>query len=490
MSQHHRRSLVIVLALVVGMSLGTIGYLAADPDNANRLAQADEHQNMQLVGFDDLQGRSAYQPTIHAYPDGRYIAFVGHHGGTSPSFPDNNGTSIVDVTDPAHPVYLKHIPGGSGTGEAGGAQMVRVCDGATGTLGTSGHVYMLRATSTRHELFDVTDPANPGAATLVAGPFSATHKNEWECETGIAYLVSAVPGWRVSRVTQVFDLSNPAVPVRIRNFDLVGQEPGATGPFPPQGPHGCLSVVSANRVYCGHGTNSNGVIVILDREKLVHGDPAIADPVARFAPTPANLRFPVIAQQNTPVFMGAHTTLPQLDLPVPEFAKDPDLQVRDFLVMVNEASGNMCTGATRQLMFMVDITQESQPFAVASYQVPEASGDFCARGGRFGAHASNENRNSPFDKKIVFISWFNAGVRAIDIREPYSPREVGFFIPTPNANTFENCATIDGQQVCKKVIQTNNVEVDDRGYIYIVDRAGSGMHILRLTGEAAQIIEH
>ena len=33
-------------------------------------------------------------------------------------------------------------------------------------------------------------------------------------------------------------------------------------------------------------------------------------------------------------------------------------------------------------------------------------------------------------------------------------------------------------------IQTNNVEVDDRGYIYIVDRANNGMHILELTGPA------
>ena len=31
--------------------------------------------------------------------------------------------------------------------------------------------------------------------------------------------------------------------------------------------------------------------------------------------------------------------------------------------------------------------------------------------------------------------------------------------------------------------QTNNVEVDDRGYIYIVDRANT-MHILELTGAA------
>jgi hypothetical protein len=36
-----------------------------------------------------------------------------------------------------------------------------------------------------------------------------------------------------------------------------------------------------------------------------------------------------------------------------------------------------------------------------------------------------------------------------------------------------------------RAIHTNNVEVDDRGYVYIADRAGTGMHVLRLTGEAA-----
>jgi len=37
---------------------------------------------------------------------------------------------------------------------------------------------------------------------------------------------------------------------------------------------------------------------------------------------------------------------------------------------------------------------------------------------------------------------------------------------------------------CKVAIQTNNVEVDERGYVYIVDRANTGVHILELTGEA------
>jgi hypothetical protein len=36
-------------------------------------------------------------------------------------------------------------------------------------------------------------------------------------------------------------------------------------------------------------------------------------------------------------------------------------------------------------------------------------------------------------------------------------------------------------------VHTNNVEVDERGYIYIVDRAGAGLHILELTGAARAI---
>ena len=74
---------------------------------------------MRLVGHNDLQARSAYQPTIFKQ-GGRYIAYVGHHGGSKESpAPRNaltgqdelNGTSILDVTDPQAPKYLAHIPG-------------------------------------------------------------------------------------------------------------------------------------------------------------------------------------------------------------------------------------------------------------------------------------------------------------------------------------------------------------------------------------------
>ena len=55
------------------------------------------------------------------------------------------------------------------------------------------------------------------------------------------------------------------------------------------------------------------------------------------------------------------------------------------------------------------------------------------------------------------------------------------------AKTDKRCVKVGSEERCKTAIQTNNVEVDARGYIYIVDRANTGLHILALTGEAKQV---
>ena len=136
------------------------------------------------------------------------------------------------------------------------------------------------------------------------------------------------------------------------------------------------------------------------------------------------------------------------------------------------------------MAWFADVTVEAKPQIVASFTVPEASGNFCARGGRFGTHSSNESTTPIYYKRVVFLAHFNAGVRAVDIRNPFSPRELGYYIPATTEKTAPRCVKIDGKDRCKIAIQTNNVEVDDRGYIYIVDRANTGLHILQLSGEA------
>src|SRR5579863_6263964 len=101
------------------------------PAAAQETARAS---NMSLVGYNDLQSRSAYQPVIQKQGE-RWIAYIGHHGGQQlnplTGKIEHNGTSIVDVTDPRRPSYLAHIPGepAGQAGESGGASMVRVCSG-------------------------------------------------------------------------------------------------------------------------------------------------------------------------------------------------------------------------------------------------------------------------------------------------------------------------------------------------------------------------
>jgi hypothetical protein len=173
-------------------------------------------------------------------------------------------------------------------------------------------------------------------------------------------------------------------------------------------------------------------------------------------------------------------------MPIGEFAQDKLGAVRDFVMIVDEQILNECQ-EPRQMVWFADVTVESTPMVVSSYTVPQASGSFCERGGRFGSHSSNESMAPIFYKKLAFISWFNAGVRALDVRDPYHPTEVGYFIPSITAATDKRCIKVDGQERCKVAIQTNNVETDDRGYIYIVDRANTGMHVLELTGDARRI---
>ncbi len=464
--------------------------------------------NMELAGYSDLQGRSAYQPII-INENGREIAYVGHHTGSARNpltgAIEPNGTSILDVTDPPKPKYLSHIPGSAEGGEeGGGAQMVRVCSGDVLPHGVHGKWYLLRPNGDKaQELYDVTDPAHPALLTVIVKDLTGTHKSWWECDTGIAYLVgnSRPEGWKGGNHMKIYDLSDPAKPRYIRDFGLLGQQPGATsheGSAVATGIHGPISAgVDKNRVYAAYGTGANGVIQILDRKKLLT---AFENPLK---PTTEEMLAPQLGFIAMSPDQGAHTVFPVFGEPIPEFQGHTALKKRDFLIVPSESGrGHNCLpgpGGDRpgpHLAFMVDITNESTPWPVSTFRVPENPGNFCGKGGRFGAHSVAESFYPPYYGKLAIFSWFNAGTRVFDIRDPFAVQEIAYFIPAPTKNTMSFCP--DGVSHspgdpkitpdCARVIQTNNVEVDDRGLIYSADRAGTGLHILRLTGKAKDLV--
>src|SRR5256886_8343226 len=106
---------------MVRLVLGLVVTLLAAGSAASQTTRGHgaEAHDMELVGHDELQSRSAYQPTIHQQR-GRFIAYVGHHGGRAPNPltrpAEHNRASILGLTDPARPRSLPAnppMPGGA-----------------------------------------------------------------------------------------------------------------------------------------------------------------------------------------------------------------------------------------------------------------------------------------------------------------------------------------------------------------------------------------
>jgi hypothetical protein len=139
---------------------------------------------------------------------------------------------------------------------------------------------------------------------------------------------------------------------------------------------------------------------------------------------------------------------------------------RPYLICTDEARARQKFWDS-QFMWVVDIREETNPLPIATY-FPDRDKYF-HRPGRFGAH--NILEHLPADgpwKDIVFLTYFNAGLRAIDVSDPLRPKEVGCFVPE----------VPEGQEN----IQSNDIGMDEHGRLYLIDRWGAGMHIVEYTG--------
>jgi hypothetical protein len=125
-------------------------------------------------------------------------------------------------------------------------------------------------------------------------------------------------------------------------------------------------------------------------------------------------------------------------------------------------------GRAHASLWTFDITDPANIQPLATFEVSELDSPWSrAAPGRFGAHQFQEHMKG--GDTLVYCAWFAGGLRIVDVADPSAPQEVGWFIPEPAAG--------------KVAPQTNDVDVDERGLVYVVDRY-TGFDVLEFSGKS------
>jgi hypothetical protein len=418
-------------------------------------------RNTRLVGSHDLQGRAALQVTVRG--DWCYVGHLpGHHENPITGEADDNGTSILDISDPSRPTLVAHIPGSSPRGNCRAVQVI--------TSPLDGHDYLVRNNEAPpvfcFEVFDVTDRAAPRLVSRIAetprGPLTYAHKGWWDAESGL-YLASAgEQGFRWGGHLVIWDLSDPRSPQFVSRHWLTGQEESEPHPGGAKGInlHHPVVDIAARKAYLGYP--QGGFLEVVDLSDIT-------------APS-TELLFCIAPTFNR----GPHTALPLAQVRCPNFTPGVG-DVRDLVVFVNEAN-NGRPGHTeiRTMLYMLDVTAPDNPMTVDTFRVPDAG--YVERGGRFGPHQFAETQDGALyvpseNGNLLHVAYFSAGMRVLDISDPFDMREVGHYVPATTDRTVTRPGSLS-EPIEQKVIQTNDVDLDANGLAYTSDRAGTGLHII------------
>ena len=117
---------------------------------------------------------------------------------------------------------------------------------------------------------------------------------------------------------------------------------------------------------------------------------------------------------------------------------------------------------------IVSVESETTPVMVGAFAIPDNQMDECLTqantepNGEPRRNVSQQNHNPTVFRNLVFTSWYGHGLRAIDISNPYNPREVGYALTLPHGIT-------------------RSYPVFKDGLIYWTD-SDTGLHVARYTG--------
>lgn len=389
-------------------------------------------------------------------------AYVGH-------MRPPNGTSIIDVRDPANPRVVAEIAPPSGYSHAHKVRVVgnllyanverdnrhfyrkgerigEVEQELTKSLGrapSEGEIAAelgvdeadMAELRIGHErgydeggfrIFDISDPANP--RELVHQHTGGIGVHRFDVDERYAYISTEMDGY-VGNILVIYDVSDPTAPQEVSRWWMPGQH------------------VAGGETPSWKGQRQRLHHALRDGDRLWascwHGGAWLID----------------ISDIGNPKTLGTFAYQPPFPEPTHTFMRIPDVvEAREIAIIADEQHEDV-PGQPAAFMWVVDVTDPSAMRALSTFHVSALATPYAGMGGRFGLHQFAEQ----IDGTLIHAAWFSAGLRIIDIADPSLPREVGSYVPAPLGD--------------QPVPQANDVALDENGLIYLIDRH-RGMHVL------------
>jgi hypothetical protein len=352
------------------------------------------------------------------------FAYVGHQNGPE-------GTTILDISEPRRPKIVSRL---MVPNELTHTHKVRVIDDlmVTNSELQPGSGRRNEFADAGFRIYDVKDRTNPNLVTFVKTHGKGVHR--FDLDESYAYISTEMEGF-VGNILVIYDIRNPSRPVEVSRWWMQGQNVAGGETAHPKGTEHRLhhAMRSGSEMYAGCWASGVAIIDVSD-----------------------------ISRPRT----VSHT---QYDAPEPThtFLKVPfPIAGRSIAVSTEEERGHRGpdAGKPHAPLRTWDVTDPARPTLLYTHEVPDDASPYHGSTCRFGAHQLRER----VDKDgLLYVTWFGAGLRIVDINDPTLPKEKGHFIPKPG----------DGQ----KAPLTNDVAMDERGLVYFTDKA-CGLDVIEYKG--------
>jgi hypothetical protein len=288
-------------------------------------------------------------------------------------------------------------------------------------------------------IFDVSTPAKPKLIHHQLTGGVGVHR--FDMDERYAYISTEMEGF-IGNILVIYDLRDPSKPQEISRWWMAGQHVAAgetpTWPGKRHRLHHALRFDNEMWASCWHGGFRVVDISDIARPKTAASynyHPPFPEPTHTVMPVPGKIGGKRIALS---------------------------IDEEDQAQSANEEEARR--GRLHAGICVFDVTDYADVKPLSLFEVSELDSPFARTpGARFGAHQFHERMTGT----LVHAVWFGGGLRILDVADPMAPREVGYFIPDP----------VGG----RAAPQSNDVMLDARGLIYMVDRH-VGFDVLEFKG--------